>query len=96
MAEFDSVRNEDGFGVLGEGPITAIVEECGAQVEAVQGTVVPRAADSGLVMDKDVAACWAHGSGIKVVVAKEGVPSGWVVGRRAGSEEVEGELRLGE
>ncbi len=96
MAEFDGVSNDDGFGVFGEDAITAIVEKRGAQVEAVQGTVVPRAADSGLVMDKDLAACWAHGRGIKVVVAKEGVPSGWVLGRRAGSEEVEGELRLGE
>jgi hypothetical protein len=96
MAEFDGVRNEDGFGVLGEDAITAIVEKCGAQVEAIQGTVVPRAADSGLVMDKDVAAGWAHGRCIKVVVAKEGVPSGSVLGRHAGLEEVEGELCLGE
>ena len=76
MPEFDSVRDEDGFGVLGQDAITSVVEKGGAQVEAFQGTEVPKAVDSGLMMDKNVAACWAHGSSIKVVVAKEGMVGG--------------------
>ena len=96
MPEFDCISDEDGFGVLGQDTITPVVEKGGAQVEAVQGTEVPRAVDSGLVVDKDVAACWAHGRSIKVVVAEEGMPRRWVLWSHAGSEEVECELSLGE
>ena len=50
MPEFDRVSDEDGFGVLGQDAIATVVEKGGAQVEAFQGTEVPRAADSGLMM----------------------------------------------
>ena len=77
MPEFDGISDEDGFGVLGEDAITSVVEKGGAQVEAFQGAEVPRASDSGFMMDKDVAASGAQGSSIEVVGAKEGMPCGW-------------------
>lgn len=77
MPEFNGVSDEDGFGVLGEDAITSVVEKGRAQVEAFQGSEVPRASDSGFMMDKDVAASGAQGSSIEVVGAKEGMPCGW-------------------
>lgn len=70
MPEFDRVRDEDSFGVFGEDAVTSIVKQGRPQVETVQGTEVPRATYRCLMMDKDLAACGAHWSGIKIVMAK--------------------------
>ncbi len=79
MPEFNGVSDEDGFGLLGEDTITSVVEKGRAQVEAFQGSEVPRASDSGFMMNKDMAASGAQGSGIEVVGAEEGLPCGWAL-----------------
>ena len=86
MVEFVSVHDDNGFCVFGQHLVASVVLESGSQVEALQHTEVPRAADSGFVVDENTASRRAHGCGIKVVQAKEGMLRRWHLWSGAGAE----------
>ena len=88
MAESDSIGDASGIGVFVEDTVAPVVRQCRSEVKTVQCAEVPGAADGGFVVYENLAACRAHGCGIEVEGAKEGVPCGrgkFVAGR---SEEV--------
>ena len=54
--------------------VEAVMIEGRAEVETFKCMEVPGVVEQWLVVDKDTTACRAHGSGIKVVGPKEGLP----------------------
>ena len=88
MAESDSIGDANGIGVFVEDTVAPVVRQCRSEVKTVQCAEVPGAADGGFVVYENLAAGRAHGCGIEVEGAKEGVSCGrgkFVAGR---SEEV--------
>lgn len=83
--EFDSVSDDDGFCVFGEHLVASVVLESWSQVEAFQCTEVPRAADSGFVVE-NLASQGAHGCCVKVVWAKESMSCRWCLSSVTGAE----------
>ena len=75
-AEADGITDEDCMGLSGEDSVALVMLEGQAKVEAFQHMEVPGAADGWFMVDADIAARRAHGSGIKVVGPKEGLPCG--------------------
>ena len=79
-AEVDSIADEDHVGLSGEDLVASVMLEGWAKVEAFQRTEVPGAADGWFMVDEDVTAGRAHGSGIEEVGPKEGFPCRWFGG----------------
>ena len=79
-AEADSITDEDHMGLSGEDLVALVVLEGQAKVEAFQCMKVPGLADGWFVVDEDTASGQVHGSGIKIVGPKEGIPRGWFGG----------------
>ena len=76
VAEPDSISDADGIGVFVEDTVTPVVRQSRSEVKTVQCSEVPGAADGGFVVYENLAACRAHGCGIEIEGAKEGVPGG--------------------
>ena len=66
MTEFDSVGNDNGFGVDVNNLETAIVRKGWPDVEAVKSVECPRGSFAGFVVNDDRAAARSKGSGVKV------------------------------
>ena len=74
----------------------SVVVKCWADVITLLCAEVPGAAERWLVVDKDLTASWAHGSGINIVGPKEGIPCGRFGGVCCQLEQVKGEFCLWE
>ena len=88
MAESDSIGDANGIGVFVEDTVAPVVRQCRSEVKTVQCAEVSGTADGGFVVYENLAACRAHGCGIEVEGAKEGVPGRWGTFCSGRSEEV--------
>ena len=76
MAKFNSVGEEKGLGFAVNNMKASVVLESDPDVEAIASAEVPRLASARLVVDEDLAAGWADGSGVVVKGSVEVSPSG--------------------
>ena len=94
VAEFNIVRDEEGFGGGVDDLEAAVVFQGGADVEGVAGAEGPGGLGGGLVVDEDAAADGDEGGGVKVEGSVEVLPCGREGGDGGLAEEVERELGL--
>ena len=88
MAEFNSVRDKEGFGGGVDDLKAAVVFQGGADVEAVAGAEGPGGVGGGIVVYEYASSDGAEGGGVEVEGAIEVFPCGCEGGKGGLAEEV--------